>query len=46
MHCPHSLIVLPQVFRVGIMGFNARPQNVELVVQAFRDGLKAQGKLK
>lgn len=35
-----------KVFRVGIMGFNARPQNIELVLQAFRDGLKQQGKLK
>lgn len=27
-------------------GFNARPQNIELVLTAFRDGLKQQGKLK
>lgn len=31
---------------MGIMGFNAKPQNVELVLTAFRDGLKQQGKLK
>lgn len=35
-----------KVWRVGIMGYNARPQNVELVLQCFRDGLKKQGKLK
>ncbi len=35
-----------QVFRIGILGFNAKPQNIELVVQAFRDGLKAQNRLK
>lgn len=34
-----------KVWRVGIMGFNAKPQNVELVVAAFKDGLKKQGKL-
>jgi hypothetical protein len=26
-------------------GYNARPQNVALVVNAFRDGLQKQGKL-
>jgi hypothetical protein len=26
-------------------GYNARPQNVALVVNAFRDGLQQQGKL-
>ena len=26
-------------------GYNARPQNVALVVEAFRDGLAKQGKL-
>jgi hypothetical protein len=26
-------------------GYNARPQNVELVIDAFRDGLQKQGKL-
>lgn len=31
---------------MGIMGVNAKPQNVELVIAAFKDGLKAQGKLK
>ncbi len=34
-----------KVWRVGIMGFNAKPQNVQLVLDAFRDGLKRQGKL-
>lgn len=34
-----------QVWRIGIMGYNARPQNVALVVEAFRDGLQQQGKL-
>lgn len=35
-----------KVWRVGLMGYNAKPANVELVLAAFRDGLKAQGKLK
>mmetsp|Transcript_16947 Transcript_16947/g.44367 ORF Transcript_16947/g.44367 Transcript_16947/m.44367 type:complete len:421 (-) Transcript_16947:787-2049(-) len=35
-----------KVFRIGVMGFNAKPQNMALVVEAFRDGLKQQGKLK
>lgn len=34
-----------KVWRVGIMGFNAKPQNVDLVLTAFQDGLKRQGKL-
>ncbi|GBF94809.1 hypothetical protein Rsub_07981 [Raphidocelis subcapitata] len=34
-----------KVWRVGLMGYNARPQNVALVVEAFRDGLAKQGKL-
>lgn len=33
-----------KIWRVGIMGFNAKPQNVDLVLDAFRDGLKRQGK--
>ena len=28
---------------MGIMGYNARPANIELVLAAFRDGLKKQG---
>lgn len=34
-----------KVWRIGIMGYNARPQNVELVLTAFKDGLKQQGRL-
>ncbi|CAK0772136.1 hypothetical protein CVIRNUC_003932 [Coccomyxa viridis] len=34
-----------KVWRVGIMGYNAKPQNIALVIEAFRDGLKKQGKL-
>lgn len=34
---------LGKVWRVGIMGYNAKPANVELVLAAFRDGLAAQG---
>jgi alanine-glyoxylate transaminase / serine-glyoxylate transaminase / serine-pyruvate transaminase len=34
-----------KVWRVGIMGFNATDANVELVLAAFRDGLKKQGRL-
>lgn len=32
-----------KIFRVGLLGFNAKPANVELVVASFRDGLKQQG---
>ena len=35
-----------QVWRVGIMGYNATDANVQLVLDAFKDGLAAQGKLK
>ena len=35
-----------KVWRVGLMGYNAKPEKVELVLSAFRDGLKQQGKLK
>jgi len=34
-----------KVWRIGVMGYNAKPQNVALVIEAFKDGLKAQGKL-
>ena len=36
---------LGRVWRVGVMGYNATPANVELVLASFRGGLKAQGKL-
>ena len=32
-------------WRVGLLGFNANDANVSLVVEAFRSGLKEQGKL-
>ncbi|GBF92967.1 hypothetical protein Rsub_05803 [Raphidocelis subcapitata] len=32
-----------KVWRVGLMGANAHPANVQLVVAAFREGLAAQG---
>ena len=35
-----------QVWRIGLMGYNATPANVELVLAAFEDGLKEQGFLK
>lgn len=35
-----------QVWRVGLMGYNAKPANVELVLAAFKDGLKQQSFLK
>ena len=35
-----------QVWRVGLMGYNATPAMVELVLAAFEDGLKQQGFLK
>ncbi|KAK9843347.1 hypothetical protein WJX74_010741 [Apatococcus lobatus] len=34
-----------KAWRVGIMGYNATPANVELVLAAFRDGLRQQGRL-
>lgn len=36
---------LGKVWRVGILGYNAQPQNIQLVLEVFRDGLKQQGKL-
>lgn len=32
-----------KVWRVGIMGFNAQPQNIALVLKAFETGLAEQG---
>jgi len=32
-----------KVWRIGIMGYNARLANIELVLAAFRDGLRKQG---
>ena len=32
-----------KVWRVGLMGYNAKPANVELVLVAFRTGLAKQG---
>ncbi|KAK3272986.1 hypothetical protein CYMTET_18752 [Cymbomonas tetramitiformis] len=32
-----------KVWRIGIMGYNAKPMNVNLVVTAFKEGLAAQG---
>lgn len=34
-----------KVWRVGVMGFNARPANALLVVQALKEALQLQGKL-
>eukprot|EP00879_Flechtneria_rotunda_P027726 GHRR01029715.1.p1 GENE.GHRR01029715.1~~GHRR01029715.1.p1 ORF type:complete len:219 (+),score=76.37 GHRR01029715.1:723-1379(+) len=34
-----------KVWRIGVMGYNAKPQNVALVIEAFRDGLRQQGRL-
>ncbi|KAF6263066.1 hypothetical protein COO60DRAFT_535295 [Scenedesmus sp. NREL 46B-D3] len=34
-----------KVWRIGLMGYNATPTNVALVVEAFRDGLQQQGRL-
>ncbi len=31
-----------QVWRIGIMGYNAEPENVDLVVIAFKEGLAQQ----
>lgn len=33
-----------KIWRVGIMGYNARPQNVAMTVEAFREGLKVAAK--
>ena len=35
-----------QVWRVGLMGYNAHPENVAIVLDAFRDALTQQGFLK
>lgn len=35
-----------KVWRIGLMGYNATPATVELVLAAFRDGLAQQGFLK
>lgn len=35
-----------KVWRVGLMGYNARAVNVEMVLAAFEDGLQQQGFLK
>lgn len=32
-----------KIWRVGLMGYNAKPANVELVLAAFKDGLRQQG---
>lgn len=31
--------------QVGCMGYNARPGPIALTIEAFRDGLKQQGRL-
>ena len=31
-----------KIWRVGLMGFNAQPAAVDLVIAAFKDGLKKQ----
>jgi hypothetical protein len=33
------------VVQVGCMGYNARPGPIALTIEAFRDGLKQQGRL-
>merc|ERR1719230_295939 len=33
-----------KIWRVGIMGYNARPQNIAMTLEAFREGLKVSGK--
>ena len=43
---PPLLFVQGKIWRVGLMGYNAKPANVELVLAAFRDGLTQQGFLK
>lgn len=32
-----------KAWRVGVLGYNAQPQNIEAVLMCFREGLKAQG---
>lgn len=31
-----------KVWRVGVMGYNAQPQNIDMVLQVFKDGLQKQ----
>lgn len=33
-----------KIWRIGIMGYNARPQNVAMTLEAFREGLKVARK--
>jgi len=33
-----------KIWRIGIMGYNARPQNIAMTLEAFREGLKVSGK--
>lgn len=33
-----------KVWRIGLMGYNATPANVALVIDAFADGLKKYSK--
>ena len=33
-----------KVWRVGILGYNAQPQNIALVLAAMKDALKQQGR--
>ena len=33
------------IWRIGLLGYNAAPHNVALVVTAFREALEAQGYL-
>lgn len=34
-----------KVWRVGILGYNAQPQNIQIVLDVIREGLKQQGYL-
>jgi hypothetical protein len=41
MHAARARARAPQI---GCMGYNARPGPIALTIEAFRDGLKQQGR--
>lgn len=39
------LAAVSLLLQIGCMGYNARPGPIALVIEAFKDGLKQQGRL-
>ena len=48
--CPHvslaHTLLVSANYKCWLQGYNATPQNIELVIAAFRDGLQQQGLVK